>query len=59
VRKRIYLGAGPLRYGVTDQIGAQSPPLPIFTDLAMPLDVKLVAVKSFPGGIVVHNYQPA
>jgi len=33
--------------------------LPIFTGLAKPLDLKLVAVKDFPGGIVVHNYLPA
>jgi dihydrofolate reductase len=33
--------------------------LPIFTDLAIPLDLKLVDVKSFPGGIVVHTYHPA
>lgn len=33
--------------------------LPIFTALAKPLDLKLVAVKDFPGGIVVRTYQPA
>jgi len=33
--------------------------LPIFTGLENPLDLKLVAVKPFPGGIVVHTYQPA
>jgi len=33
--------------------------LPIFTDLATPLYLKLVDVKSFPGGIVVHTYHPA
>jgi len=30
--------------------------LPIFSDLAIPLHLKLVDVKSFPGGIVVHTY---
>lgn len=33
--------------------------LPIFTAAAKPLDLKLVAVKDFSGGIVVHTYQPA
>jgi len=32
--------------------------LPIFTDLAKPFDLKLVAVKAFPGGIVLHTYHP-
>ena len=32
---------------------------PIFTDLAKPLYLKLVDVKSFPKGIVVHTYHPA
>lgn len=32
--------------------------LPIFAPPAKPLDLKLVAVKDFPGGIVVHTYQP-
>jgi len=31
--------------------------LPIFTDLALPLDLKLVDVKAFPGGIVAHIYR--
>lgn len=30
--------------------------LPIFTDLSKPLDLKLVAARAFPGGIVVHTY---
>lgn len=33
--------------------------LPIFTALAKPLDLKLLAVKDFTGGIVVRTYQPA
>lgn len=33
--------------------------LPIFTGLAKPLDLKLVEVKAFPGGIVAYNYLPA
>ena len=33
--------------------------LPIFTNLAKPLDLKLVTVKTFPGGIVGHTYHPA
>lgn len=33
--------------------------LPIFTAFAKPLDLKLVAVNDFPGGIVVHTYHPA
>jgi dihydrofolate reductase len=33
--------------------------LPIFTPPAKPLDLKLTAVKDFPGGIVVHTYRPA
>ena len=33
--------------------------LPIFTGLAKPLDLKLVEVKGFPGGIVAYNYLPA
>lgn len=33
--------------------------LQIFTGLAKPLDLKLVAVKDFPGGIVVHTYHAA
>jgi len=33
--------------------------LPIFSSLAQPFDLKLLAVKDFPGGIVVHTYQPA
>jgi len=33
--------------------------LPVFNDLAKPLDLKLVDVKAFPGGIVVHTYHPA
>lgn len=33
--------------------------LPIFTGLAKPLNLKLVAVKAFPGGIVAHTYHPA
>ena len=32
---------------------------PIFSDLVTPLHLKLVDVKSFPGGIVVHIYHPA
>ena len=32
---------------------------PIFSDLSTPLHLKLVDVKSFPGGIVVHIYHPA
>ncbi len=30
--------------------------LPIFTDLARPLYLKLVDVKAFPGGVVAHTY---
>jgi dihydrofolate reductase len=30
--------------------------LPIFTDLGIPLYLKLVDVKNFPGGVVVHHY---
>lgn len=33
--------------------------LPIFTDLVNPLHLKLVDLKAFPGGIVVHTYHPA
>jgi dihydrofolate reductase len=35
--------------------------LPIFssTDLAIPLYLKLVDVKAFPGGVVAHTYHPA
>ncbi len=33
--------------------------LTIFPNLAKPLDLKLVASKDFPGGIVVHTYHPA
>ncbi|HEY4286496.1 MAG TPA: dihydrofolate reductase family protein [Puia sp.] len=32
---------------------------PIFTGLAMPLDLKLVETKAFPKGVVVHIYHPA
>jgi len=32
---------------------------PIFSDVVQPLDLKLVDVKSFPGGIVAHTYHPA
>ena len=32
---------------------------PIFSDLAIPLHLKLADVKTFPGGIVVHIYHPA
>ena len=32
---------------------------PIFSDLATPLHLTLVDVKSFPGGIVAHTYHPA
>jgi dihydrofolate reductase len=31
--------------------------LPIFTDLATPRYLKLVDVKAFPGGVVVHIYR--
>ncbi len=30
--------------------------LPIFTDLGMPLHLKVMDVKTFPGGIVTHTY---
>jgi dihydrofolate reductase len=33
--------------------------LPIFTDLAIPLYLKLVDVKSFPGGVMAKTYHPA
>jgi len=33
--------------------------LPIFNDVAPPLDLKLVDIKAFPGGVVVHTYHPA
>lgn len=32
--------------------------LPIFSDLAIPLYLKLVDVKAFPGGVVAHIYRP-
>jgi dihydrofolate reductase len=32
--------------------------LPIFSDLARPLYLKLVDVKSFPGGTIAHVYHP-
>ena len=33
--------------------------LPIFTDLAEPLYLKLVDLKRFPGGAVAHTFHPA
>lgn len=33
--------------------------LPIFTGLAKPVYLKLVDVKTFPAGIIVHTYHPA
>lgn len=33
--------------------------LTIFNGVARPLDLKLVDVKAFPGGIVAHTYHPA
>lgn len=33
--------------------------MPIFTGLEKPLDLKLVDVKAFPKGVVVHTYHPA
>ena len=33
--------------------------LKIFDGVARPLDLKLVDVKAFPGGIVAHTYRPA
>src|SRR5262249_49165654 len=33
--------------------------LAIFNGIARPLDLKLVDIKAFPGGIVVHTYHPA
>jgi len=33
--------------------------LPIFTDLAIPLYLKLVDLKRFPGGAVAHTFHPA
>ena len=33
--------------------------LPIFTDLSIPLYLKLVDAKRFPGGVVAHTYHPA
>jgi dihydrofolate reductase len=33
--------------------------LRIFTDAAKPFDLKLVSVKAFSGGAVVHTYHPA
>lgn len=33
--------------------------LPIFNGLSKPQDLKLINAKAFPGGIVVHVYQPA
>ena len=33
--------------------------LPIFNGVARPMDLKLVDVKAFPGGIVAHTYHPA
>ena len=33
--------------------------LPIFSDVAKPMDLKLVAVKAFSGGVVLHTYHPA
>jgi dihydrofolate reductase len=32
--------------------------LPIFTDLAIPLYLKLVDVKAFPKGVAAHTYRP-
>jgi len=32
--------------------------LPLFSALTAPLDLKLVAVKPFPGGAIAHVYQP-
>jgi dihydrofolate reductase len=32
--------------------------LPIFNGLAQPLNLRLIDVKSFPGGIVAHMYRP-
>jgi dihydrofolate reductase len=32
---------------------------PVFTDIAKPLDLKLVDAKVFPKGITVHIYHPA
>ncbi len=32
--------------------------LPLFKDLAKPLRVDLAEAKSFPGGTVIHVYQP-
>jgi dihydrofolate reductase len=33
--------------------------LPLFTDLAKPLDLKLVSTTAFDGGVVAHVYRPA
>jgi dihydrofolate reductase len=33
--------------------------LPIFTGLSIPLYLKLVDAKQFPGGVVAHTYHPA
>jgi len=33
--------------------------LPIFTGLAIPLYLKLVDVKTFPGGVIAKTYHPA
>ena len=30
--------------------------LPIFTSVQLPMDLKLIEAKSFPGGIVAHVY---
>ncbi|HEY4207468.1 MAG TPA: dihydrofolate reductase family protein, partial [Puia sp.] len=62
-------GAGFMRSliatGLIDEYILATPPvilgsgLPIFTDLAKPLYLKLVDVKSFPKGFVAHTYHPA
>jgi dihydrofolate reductase len=31
--------------------------LPIFTDVTIPLYLKLAEAKSFPGGVVIHTYR--
>jgi hypothetical protein len=32
--------------------------LTIFNDVAQPLDLQLVDVKTFPGGIIARTYRP-
>lgn len=46
-------------YHIVTHPAALGTGLPIFNGLSKPLDLKLVDVKAFPGGVVAHTYQPA